>query len=123
MNFDKIWPLIIGLALPLLMGIIKRLIGKATWPGLVDAINRGDVDDVKKLLAKGAPVNEKDEHLGRTPLIMASMTGHTEIVKMLLERGADPNGTDMEGWTAIRYAHAYGHDEIVELLRNAGARE
>ena len=53
---------------------------------------------------------------------MASMSGRIEMVKILLERGADPNATDMEGWTAIRYADAYGYDEIVKMLRNAGAR-
>ena len=123
MNFEKIWPLLIGIGLPLLMGIFKRLMGKRTWPNLIDAINRGDIDEVKKLLARGAPVNEKDDRLGRTPLIMASMNGHAGIVKILLEKGADPNTADMEGWTPIRYAHAYGYDEIVKMLRAVGAQD
>jgi ankyrin repeat protein len=123
MAFSKEWPLIIGIAIPLLMAIVKRLMGKHTGPALIDAINRGDIDAVKKLLSRGAPVNVKDEHMGRTPLIIAAMNGNAEIVKILLERGADANATDMEGWTPMRYANAYGYEEIVEMLRIADAQE
>ena len=123
MAFSKEWPLIIGIAIPLLMTIVKRLMGNRTGQALLDAVNLGDIDAVKKLLARGAPINVKDKHLGRNPLIMAAMNGRAEIAGILLERGADPNATDMEGWTPMRYADAYGYEEIVEMLRIAGAQE
>ena len=123
MDYSKIWPLIIGVGVPLLVTIVRRFVGKRTWPDLVDAINRGDTDAVKSLLLRGAPVNGKDEHWERTPLIMAAMNGYAEIVSILLKRGADPNAVDIEGWTALRYANAYGYDDIIKMLREAGARK
>lgn len=123
MDLSKNWPLIIGVLVPLLITIARRFVGKRTWPNLVDAIFRGDADAVKSLLMRGAPVNGKDEYWGRTPLIMASMNGYTEIVRILLKKGADPNAADIEGWTAVRYATAYGYNEIIGMLRGAGAEK
>ncbi len=121
--FKKNWPLILGVVVPLIIAIGRRFVGKRTWPNLVDAINRGDADAVRRLLMRGAPVNGKDEYWGRTPLIMASMNGHAEIVKILLTRGADPTAVDVEGWTAMRYATAYGYKEITDMLRASGAEK
>jgi ankyrin repeat protein len=123
MDSSKIWPLIIGVVVPLIITVARRFVGKRTWPNLVDAINRGDTDAVKSLLVRGAPVNGKDEYWERTPLIMAAMNGYTEIVSLLLKRGAEPNAIDIEGWTALRYAKAYGYDEIIRMLREAGAQK
>ena len=120
-DFAKILPIVIGLAVPVLITVSKYVIGKRTFPNLVDAINRGDAEAVKKLLTKGSVVNTKDELLGRTPLIMAAMGGHGEIVRILLDKGADVHQVDMEGWTAMRYAVAYGHGDIIKMLAEAGA--
>jgi ankyrin repeat protein len=43
----------------------------------------------------------------------ASINGHTEIVKLLLEHGADVHAEN--DW-ALRWAYYYGHTEIVKLL-------
>lgn len=45
---------------------------------------------VSALLAGGAPVDASDE-LGNTPLIIAAIKGHTDVVNTLLDGGADPN--------------------------------
>jgi ankyrin repeat protein len=123
MDFSKIWPLVLGVGIPLLLTVAKYFMGKRTWPYLVDAINRGDTDAVKSLLARGAPVDGKDEYWQRTPLIIASMNGYAEIVRLLLKRGADPNAVDMEGWTALQYARSYKYDEIIAMLKEAGAQK
>lgn len=48
--------------------------------------------------------NSKDRG-GRTPLHLAAITGASDIAKLLLERGADPNALDdVLLWTPIRYA-------------------
>lgn len=51
----------------------------------------------------------KDE----SPLMMAALRGHTELVKELIARGADVNKT---GWTPLHYAATSGHLEIMNLL-------
>jgi len=119
---DLILP-IIALAAAVLVPLIRRLTSKQTGAALIDAINRGDAERVKKIIARGALVDATDDLIGRTPLISATMGGHTEIVKLLLARGADVNMADMEGWTALRYARGFGYEEIEELLVKSGARQ
>lgn len=53
--------------------------------------------------------NKADE----SPLMMASLKGHTEMVKKLIARGADVN---KPGWAPLHYAATYGHLEIMTLL-------
>lgn len=54
--------------------------------------------------------------------MLAAEKGHTEIVKLLLEKNADVNATSSNGGlTALMYAAQKGHIEIVKLLLNKGA--
>jgi ankyrin repeat protein len=53
----------------------------------------------------------------------ACLTGQTEIVKLLISKGADVRAKDAGQQTAMKYAKTKGHDEIVALLKKAGARE
>ena len=46
-----------------------------------------------------------------------------QIVKMLLQKGADVNAKDKVGWTALKRAQNRGTTEIVELLKAYGAKE
>jgi ankyrin repeat protein len=68
-----------------------------------------------------APVDPV-EALGRTPLHLAAMGGHTEFVAMLLARGAGIDTQDSLGNTALHYAMLHGHAETVAALLQAGAR-
>jgi ankyrin repeat protein len=57
---------------------------------------------------------------GETALHLAAGEGHLEIVKLLLEHGADVNAkTAYE--TALHLAAGEGHLEIVKLLLEHGA--
>jgi ankyrin repeat protein len=51
----------------------------------------------------------KDE----SPLMMAALKGQLELVKKLVDRGADVNKT---GWTPLHYAATGGHLEIMRVL-------
>ena len=113
----------IALAAALIVPLVRRLTEKKAGAALIDAIDLGDAEAIEKLLARGVPVDATNDYLGRTPLIVATMSGHTRIVGILLARGADVNAKDMEGWTAMRYARGFGRADIVELLAKAGARE
>jgi hypothetical protein len=59
-------------------------------------------------------------------LALASMHGHTRIVQLLLDAGADPNRYNPEGFhahsTPLHQAVASGHAELVRLLVERGAR-
>ena len=47
---------------------------------------------------------------------------HTEVMRLLVEGGADPNIPDGEGVTPLKYVHANGYDEMVGMLEKAGGR-
>jgi uncharacterized protein len=90
--------------------------------GLIDAIYAGRRDDALSLIRAGAPVDEANEH-GTTPLYAASVQGEAEIVRCLLDQGADPNAESLgttEG-TPPCAAAALGHVEIVRDLLDHGA--
>jgi ankyrin repeat protein len=52
----------------------------------------------------------------RTPLIFATQSGHVEVVKLLLEKGADFSLRDAKGMTALMHAAHYDNFDIVKLL-------
>lgn len=78
-------------------------------------VSEGDYKKVKKLLAKGSHVNEKDSH-GRTALHIASQKGDSRAVKLLIKHKVNVNEGDKHGWTALHIAGQNGHLEIIELL-------
>ncbi|HAZ45727.1 MAG TPA: hypothetical protein DDW76_36555 [Cyanobacteria bacterium UBA11369] len=49
--------------------------------------------------------------------------GNSKAVELLLQAGADVNGKDSRGNTAISRAKQAGHQEIIQILGNAGAKE
>lgn len=55
---------------------------------------------------------------GQTALMFAVRQGRTDMVKMLLDTGADTNVQDDEGSTALMCAAEHGHTEIIKMLLN-----
>ena len=71
---------------------------------------------VRKLLLKGAPINDPDEQL-RTPLSYAAEVGNAEVVSELLARDdIQTNKEDMDRRTPYDWATLAGYDEIAEAL-------
>lgn len=56
-----------------------------------------------------------------TPLLFAARTGLTEIVALLLERGANKEAVDSLAWTPLHWAIRNGHIAVVSLLLSSGA--
>lgn len=82
---------------------------------------RGDLDTVKRLLAENPDLINSRNSVGRFPLEMAAQTGQIEVVKFLLEKGADVN-LNRGGATALHMAAIYGgKTEVITLLLEAGA--
>ena len=84
------------------------------------ACSDDDVDKAKELIKAGANVNAENKW-GETPLIVAARHGHIEIVKLLIEAGADLETND-DGYTPLDFALMYEHTETVEILKQHGAK-
>jgi len=87
---------------------------------LMDKVVSKDFNAVKKLLAAGADVNERDEQSGSTPLIIAaSYRGYEDMVKLLLANGADPNIKEkVYGNTALIAGSGISKEMVVVLLEH-----
>lgn len=58
----------------------------------------------------------------RTPLHLAAIRGHTNIVRALINKGVDKNARDFDENTPLHYASEYGHFEcIIYLVKEAYA--
>ena len=79
---------------------------------------------MKKLIQAGGEVNEQTS-LGSTPLLVASMNGHVEVVNILIQAGAEVNTQVKEGifkgWTPLHLASLNGHVEVITALLAGGA--
>ena len=62
-----------------------------------------------------------EEGAGETPLMFACQGGHLDIVKLLIEHGANVNTLDFDGDTALAHAARKGENKIVKFLIDAGA--
>jgi ankyrin repeat protein len=83
---------------------------------LMKAVEKNDTAGVKKLIDQGVNVSEYDENRD-APLVMAAYLGHTEIVKLLLEAGADVAAVDPGMKATALHAAAYaGRTEAAKLL-------
>lgn len=88
-----------------------------------DAMMYGRIGDIQQLLRSGVGPNYAiDEYY--TLLGAAAYNGQLEIVKMLLQAGADPNLTPKGGasYAPLRLALLQNHPDVAAVLRAAGAR-
>ncbi|KAF9626143.1 hypothetical protein IFM89_031270 [Coptis chinensis] len=84
---------------------------------LVSVARDGDLVEAKMLLEFN-PCLAKYSTFGglNSPLHFAATRGHTEIVALLLENGADVNSRNYCGQTALMHACWHGHWEVVQTL-------
>ena len=82
---------------------------------LTNAVTAGDESAVSRLLAGGADVNETTNG-GQTALILAIIFGRTNLVRILMNAGADPKMRDNLGLDAIEWAQRRGLNEAHAIL-------
>src|SRR5262245_41069080 len=90
-------------------------------PDLFDAVEFGDREYAEILLTDPAVDLNAQDTAGVTILMLASYYGHRDLVSLILRRGANPNLRDKQGRSALERAIAEWHQDIIELLIQAGA--
>lgn len=84
---------------------------------VLQAAQSGDVEALATILPQDIAVDPNT--LGR-PLFFAAQAGHTDVVSLLLDRGADPN-IALDFGSALQKAARGNHVDVVDLLLRAGA--
>ncbi len=93
---------------------------------LIPAAERGHVDVVKELLTNADTDVNHINNLHWTALLEAIILGdggrdHQKIVQLLVDYGSDLSISDREGVTPLQHAKNNGYQEIVSILKEAGA--
>ena len=82
-------------------------------PGLYLAIREPSLKAAQALIAWPKTNVEARTAQDESPLMMAALKGHLELVRQLIGRDADVN---KPGWTALHYAATNGHVAVMQLL-------
>ena len=83
------------------------------------AIRKGDIEEVKRLLQRGATVDSRCPQ-NKTPLMHATEHRQIDMVRLLCEKGTKVDAKDDRGWTALHHAVmlAGKGEKIVQILLN-----
>jgi ankyrin repeat protein len=88
---------------------------------LIGATSIGDLRNVAFLLKQEPDIDAvTDEE--ETALTFAVVWEYPDVVKALIEAGANVSWQDSHGWTALKYALQEGNEEIIRLVRKASEK-
>ncbi|MGE4248390.1 MAG: ankyrin repeat domain-containing protein, partial [Parvibaculaceae bacterium] len=114
------------LRLTLQAGADLKSVNRYGGTGLIPAAHHGHPDIVRELLKTDIAVDHVNR-LGWTALletIILSDGGptHQEILKLLVDAGADVSLADRDGVTPLAHAEKRAYAEMARILKAAGAR-
>lgn len=82
---------------------------------LLNTISKMDIVGVRAALFKGANPNVSN-HIGVTPLMIATRLNDIDSIRELLKQGADIDKVDYIGRTAFQYALKYRSNQALQVL-------
>ena len=84
------------------------------------AAQNGKIKAAEALVAAGADVNAPVAKGGYTPLMLAAISGSTDLTSALIDHGAKVNAVNPGGVTALMIAAANNHPRVAEVLLEVG---
>jgi hypothetical protein len=97
-----------------LQGVYRSFFYGGSTPLFYRAVSDNNTKLLDGLLARGASINSIRN--GETPLVYAVRKSRTEMATALLERGANPDITDAEGWTPLMRSVEARDTAMVDIL-------
>jgi ankyrin repeat protein len=94
---------------------------KAEYAGLLAAAARGDVVQIRALVAAGTVVDAKDRH-GRTPLHVAAFGAKHDAMRALVAAGANPNALDGDRYDIVTIAAVANDLPTLNVALQLGCR-
>ncbi|MGA5439758.1 ankyrin repeat domain-containing protein [Streptomyces griseoincarnatus] len=76
---------------------------------------------VEALIDAGVSTGAQRDRIPYVPLVLAATCGHTDVVDVLLDRGADIEDRDFKGRSPLEWAVSFGQPATVRLLLRRGA--
>ncbi|GBO32683.1 Tankyrase-1, partial [Araneus ventricosus] len=86
---------------------------------LFQAVERKNLDEIRRLLVMGADVEVKGDH-NLTPLSIAVRKNGGEVIDLLLDMGANINAKGAYNWTSAKWAVFDNRENLVIQLVNRG---
>jgi len=93
---------------------------KVGGPAPVSAKRADELIKIREMLLM-SPIIAIPENIGGTPLMYAAYIGNIEVIKLLIEKGADVNARNNHNGTALMLAAQRGDLVLVKLLIEKGA--
>jgi ankyrin repeat protein len=88
---------------------------------ILKAAENGDIVTVNKCLKIDKNLVRIEDSDGYTPLHRATYNNHIEVVKLLIESGANVSSRTSDGWQPIHSAAKWQHIQLLDLLVSCGA--
>jgi len=122
-TFLKILPIFVVLLVVLL--IREGLSSYRYWKycKLHEAAKTGKIDEVRKLIQAGHPVDALDSSFGLTPLHFAVRNGRVEVARLLIEKGASLRQPSIQGITPLDWTAEYLDPHQRDALLRSAAGE
>jgi ankyrin repeat protein len=119
------WPMAAVLAVAALAGPVQAQVAPsaaevARYTGLHAAAHKGDLVQLKKLLASEARANARDP-FGRTPVHVATFARQPEVIRALALAGANLELLENDRYDAVTVAAVANDEDTLRVLLGLGA--
>lgn len=110
-----------AIGIGILFGVLLALAGLSLTDNIHELAQQGNLDGVKALIEKDPKLVDAKDQDGRTPLHWACRGVHLDMVKYLVEKGADVNAEDNNKVVPLHSLATRNSAEAMEILIAKGA--
>ena len=96
------------------------IVGEAGFTELMLSAKVGDIETCNRLIESGVNINHQDDK-GATALLYAVLAESEDIVKLMIDKGANPYISTKKGLTAITFAENNKLINLIKILKSSQA--